>query len=101
MIEHRNTKKIKFAIQTEGSDITYIAGLYRYEEHDSMQIPVFSVLTKEAEGAVRDIHDRMPLILDKKDLKEWIRPNRDPSTIVEKALTNMVFEQSSDLLSTS
>lgn len=101
MVEHRNTKKIKFAIQIEGSDITYIAGLYRYEEYGGMQIPMFSILTREATDTVKDIHDRMPLILDKKDLKEWIRPNGDPSTIVEKELTNMVFEQSSDLLSTS
>ncbi|MDD7516462.1 SOS response-associated peptidase family protein [Ruminococcus flavefaciens] len=73
MVEHRNTKNIKFAIQTEGSNVTYIAGLYRYEEHCDMQVPVFSVLTKEAAGTVRDIHDRMPLILDKEDVKEWIR----------------------------
>nr|WP_242823098.1 SOS response-associated peptidase family protein [Ruminococcus flavefaciens] len=46
MLEHRNTKKIKFAIQTEGSDVTYIAGLYRYEEHSGMQVPMFTVLTK-------------------------------------------------------
>ena len=93
MVEHRNTKKIKFAIQTEGSDVTYIAGLYRYEEHSGMQVPMFSVLTREAAGTVKDIHDRMPLILDKEDAKEWIRPNGDPSTIVEKALSNMVFEK--------
>ncbi len=41
MKEHRNTKKAKFAIQTEGSDRTYIAGLYRYEEHSGMQVPMF------------------------------------------------------------
>ena len=93
MIEHRNTKKVQFAIQTEGSDITYIAGLYRYEEHSGMQVPMFSILTREAAGTVRDIHDRMPLILDKEDVKYWIRPNGDPSTIVEKALSNMVFEK--------
>lgn len=39
-----------------------------------------------------DIHDRMPLILNKENLQDWIRPNGDPSTIVEKALTNMAFE---------
>ena len=93
IIEHRNTKKVKFSIQTEGSDITYIAGLYRYEEQCDMQVPVFSVLTKEAAGTVRDIHDRMPLILDKEDVKEWIRPDGDPSSIAEKALTNMTFEK--------
>ena len=93
MVEHRNTKKVKFAIQTEGSDITYIAGLYRYEEHSGMQVPMFSILTREAAGTVRDIHDRMPLILDKDNILEWIRPNGDPSAIVEKALSNMVFER--------
>ena len=98
MAEHRNTKKIKFAIQTERS---YIAGLYRYEEHSGMQVPMFTVLTREAAGTVKDIHDRMPVILDKEDVNDWIRPDGDPSAIVERALTNMVFEQSSDLLSTS
>lgn len=92
MLEHRNTKKIKFAIQTEGSDITYIAGLYRYEEHRGMQVPMFTVLTREAAGSVKDIHDRMPVILGKDSLQDWIRPDGDPSTIVEKALSNMVFE---------
>ncbi len=70
IIEHRNAKRIKFAIQTEGSDITYIAGLYRYEDHGDMQVPMFTVLTKEAVGTVRDIHDRMPVILDKDSLQD-------------------------------
>lgn len=91
--EHRNIKKVKFAIQTEGSDITYIAGLYRYEELDGMQVPMFSVLTREAAVTVRDIHNRMPLILDRDNVLNWIRPNGDPSAIVEKALTNMIFER--------
>ena len=61
-----------------------------------MQIPMFSILTREVAGTVKDIHDRMPLILDKENVKEWIRPNGDPSTIVEKALSNMVFEQATE-----
>ncbi len=93
IIENRNTKKIKFAIQTEGSDRTYIAGLYRYEDHGGMHVPMFSILTREAAGTVRDIHDRMPLILDKGNVKDWIRPNGNPTVIVEKALSIMVFEK--------
>ncbi len=92
MIEHRNAKKVKYAIQTEGSNITYIAGLYRYEEHCDMQVPVFSVLTRESAGIVKDIHNRMPVILDKNSLQDWIRPDGEPRAIVEKALSNMVFE---------
>ena len=96
MIEHRNTKKVKFAIQTEGSDITYIAGLYRYEEYGGMQVPMFSILTREAAGTVRDIHDRMLLILDKDNILNWIRPDGDPGAIVEKAMPNMAFEKAID-----
>ncbi len=92
MAEYRSTKKIKFAIQTEGSDITYIAGLYRYEDHGGMQVPMFTVLTREAVGTVRDIHDQMPVILGRDTIIDWIRPDGDPNAIVEKALSNMVFE---------
>ena len=58
-----------------------------------MQVSMFSILTRESSGTVRDIHDRMPLILDKEDVKEWIRPDGDPSAIAEKALLNMVCEK--------
>ncbi|WP_278244598.1 hypothetical protein [Ruminococcus flavefaciens] len=34
----------------------------------------------------------MPLILDKGDVKDWIRPDGDPFSIAERALTNMVIE---------
>ena len=58
-----------------------------------MQVPMVSVLTREAAGIVKDIHDRMPLILDKDNVLDWIRPNGNPCIIAEKALTNMVFEK--------
>ena len=61
-----------------------------------VQVPMFSILTREAAGSVKDIHDRMPLILDKGDVKDWIRPDGDPSAIINKALTNMVFERAVD-----
>ena len=32
-------------------------------------------------------------IITKDSLQDWIRPDGDPSTIVEKALTNMIFEK--------
>lgn len=41
----------------------YIARQYRFEDHGGMQVPMFTVLTKEAVGTLTDIHDRMPVIL--------------------------------------
>ena len=83
-------------IQPEEADITYLAGLYRFEEHGGVQIPMFAVITRESVAPVSNIHNRMPLILGKESLSEWIRPDGDPRSIAEKALTNMVMEKAKD-----
>ncbi|MBQ8921491.1 MAG: SOS response-associated peptidase family protein [Oscillospiraceae bacterium] len=91
--EQHSIKKEKFTIQPEGTEITYLAGLYRFEEHQGVQVPMFAVLTRESVSPVRAIHDRMPLILGKEDLRDWIRPDSDPASISKRALTNMVMEK--------
>lgn len=57
---------------------------------------MFAVITRESVAPVSDIHDRMPLILGKESLSEWIRPDGDPRSIAEKALTNMVVENAAE-----
>ena len=94
--EQRNIKKEKYAIQPGGAEITYLAGLYRFEEHRDVQIPMFAVITRESVEPVSSIHDRMPLILGKDSLREWVRPDGDPGRIAKKALTNMVMEKAID-----
>ena len=94
--EQHKIKKEKFAIQPEVTEITYLAGLYRFEEHRGVQIPMFAVLTRESVAPVSDIHDRMPLILGKESLNDWIRPNADPQSVAKKALTKMIMEKAKD-----
>ena len=53
---------------------------------------MFTVLTREAVTTVSSIHDRMPLILGKDSLSEWIHPNGDPYRIAKIALTKMIME---------
>ena len=88
-------KKTRFAIQPAGAEITFLAGLYRYEEHNGKQIPMFSVITKEAVEPVRSIHDRMPLMLRQDDVRDWVRSNASHSGIVERALTDVIIEAAS------
>jgi len=94
--EQHKIKKEKFAIQPEGTEITYLAGLYRFEDHRGVQVPMFAVLTRESVAPVSDIHDRMPLILGKESLNDWIRPNGDPQSIAKQALTKMIMEKAKD-----
>lgn len=70
-----------------------LAGLYRFEERNGLQVPVFSVLTRDAVGELRGIHERMPMILQRKDIGEWIKPDGNPQEVSRRALTEMCFEK--------
>ena len=93
--QQRDIKKTRFIIQPTGAEITFLAGLYRYEEHNGKQIPMFSVITRESLEPVRSIHDRMPLMLKHEDVRDWVRPNTSPSGITERALTDVIMEAAS------
>ena len=85
----------KYAIQPRGSDVTYLAGLYRIEESRDLKYPVFAVLTRTPTDDLREIHDRMPLILPERAIDEWISPSSEPNKIVGKAITELVAEKAS------
>ena len=79
----------KYIIQQEGSTVTYLAGLYRMEG----SFPHFTVLPREPSDELSKLHDRMPVILPKSLISEWIRPEGFPDGVICHALTNMIFEK--------
>jgi len=83
----------KYMIQPKGSAVTWLAGLYRIEDISGIQVPVFTVLTREPSEEIRFIHDRMPVILPGVDIEKWINPDSKPDEIIKDAITNMVFEK--------
>lgn len=54
---------------------------------------MFVILTREPGEGIRFIHDRMPLIMPGECVEEWIRPDTKPEDLVERALTEMVYEK--------
>ncbi len=76
--------KTKYAIHPANS-MTYLAGIYRMEES-----PVFTILTREPGNSTAFIHPRMPVILPREDIRNWIDPDADPEDILSHALTEMV-----------
>ena len=77
-------------IQPYGSTMTWLAGLYRLEDG----LPVFTILTKEPTTELRRIHDRMPLMLPKELIDEWINPKANPKDLLQYTLNSMVIEKS-------
>ena len=82
----------KYMIQPKDSSMTWLCGLYRIEEG----LPVFVILTREPGEELRFIHDRMPLILPEQYINDWIRPDGNPEELLSRALTDMVFEKSTE-----
>ncbi len=79
----------KYAIQPKNAAVTWLCGLYRFEE----DLPVFVILTRDAAEDIRFIHDRMPLIMPDELVDDWIKPDSNPDILVKKALTEMVSER--------
>lgn len=85
----------KFQIRPAGSDVTWLAGLYRMGDIGGIRVPVFVVLTREPWDGIRFIHDRMPVILPGEALEEWIAPEGEPEIVLHQALTEMEYEVAS------
>ena len=63
-----DSDKNKVTFQSENQSILYMAGFYnRFREEDR-----FIILTAEANASVKPVHHRMPLLLERKEVEDWI-----------------------------
>ena len=79
----------KYMIQPVNSEVTLLCGLYRIED----ELPVFVILTREPSGDLAEIHERMPVIIPKDKVTEWITPENNPAEVMPYVLTEMITEQ--------
>ena len=89
MEDGKGTAKTKYAIQPKDASITYLCGLYRIENG----LPCFVILTREPSADVAHIHDRMPLILPKEAIHDWVNPAVSAEDLLPYALTSMVTKK--------
>ena len=60
--------KRKFRFSMPGAQELYMAGIY-----DSRGgVPCYSILTTAANNSMRDVHDRMPLVLKREQIESWL-----------------------------
>jgi len=64
-------EKKKFLFNLPGSGVLYMAGLYNRFEGENR----FVILTTNSNRSVSDVHDRMPVVLEKPDVKDWLFNN--------------------------
>lgn len=61
--------KNKVTFLRKDRDILYMAGFYDFREEENR----FVILTTGANSSMLPVHDRMPLILERDQIEEWIR----------------------------
>lgn len=60
--------KHKYLFKMPGTGATYLAGIYDARDN----INCFVILTTAPNASVANIHDRMPLVLERKDIRPWL-----------------------------
>lgn len=69
--EDKKTKD-KYLFNIPESSILYMAGLYSEYEKDGIKVKKFVILTTAANESMKDIHDRMPIVLPKENIGRWV-----------------------------
>ena len=75
----------KYAIGAENKNVIYMAGIYRFE-HDK---PVFSILTRDPAESIQFIHHRMPIILPREAVRDWLNTSYRAEEVLQSAMLNV------------
>ncbi len=58
-----------------------MAGIWSAREEDGARVVTFAIITTEANALVREIHDRMPVILPEEAERRWLDPGEEGNTL--------------------
>lgn len=80
--------KKKYFIRKPDTSALYMAGIYNYYNEESR----FVILTTAANASMATIHDRMPVILRKEELKTWLLDDSKASDIMKEAMPTLLLK---------
>lgn len=83
--------KARFRFHLPGNELILLAGIY----HEEQGIPRYTVLTTEANDSMRPVHDRMPVMIGRDELRPWILDDEGFHEYLERPQVRLVREQDS------
>lgn len=84
-------KKVRYRFY-DGNGILYLAGIY----HASEQGDEFAILTREAQGCMLGIHDRMPVLIRQEDVEAWLFSGDEAEELLNSSLQGLKRERAED-----
>jgi len=68
--------KQPFRIMLSNNDLFAFAGLWdKWQSPSGLLVYTFTIITTEPNNLVKNIHNRMPVILEKENETDWLNPN--------------------------
>ena len=81
-----NPPKNKYYFHKEDSSAIYMAGLYRYVETAAC----FVILTTAANSCMESTHNRMPVLLDRDEIDDYLNSQTKAEQIIKRIPTNLM-----------
>jgi len=85
--EWKKDTKEKHSIQEKSHPVLYFLGIYRFENEE----PVCTIITKNASPEMVSLHDRMPVIIPKELINDWLKKDVDVNLIFNQSLENLTY----------
>ena len=83
--------KARYRFFLPDSELILLAGFCREEQG----VPKYTILTTEANESMKPVHDRMPLMIGKDEVKPWLSDNERLSEFLERPQVRLIREQDS------
>lgn len=87
--------KRKFLFRMEGTTVLYMAGLFTFHNDELRYV----ILTTAANESIRDVHDRMPLVIPKNEIKDWIMDSQAATEMLLRTPPMLIREATDGQLS--
>jgi putative SOS response-associated peptidase YedK len=86
-------KKIPHKFFLKENKYFAMASIYDiWKDPNGVSIPTFTILTTTPNDIVKPIHERMPVILDKREEQKWLDPTADLVSLKKLVLTPLIKE---------
>lgn len=83
-------KKRKYRFRLPGQSALYLAGVWNDYGGERRCV----ILTSKANASMKEIHDRMPVVLDKETLVSWVEDTDFAVNLLERVSPELAREQS-------
>lgn len=90
-----DARKAKFRFTSPEGGLILLAGFYREEQG----VPRFTILTTEANDSMIRVHDRMPLMIGRDEIRPWIEDDARLPEFLGREQAPLLCEQDSGQIS--